>query len=188
MDSALWALVGAGVTATVTGIAIVVQLGTGNKERLEAIYERLLSQLNEIVRELGNWDGQGYLPAEKRRTISRMLHMHLDSLVESIAVEGRSRVRGLLYRLSRKRMYRRLGGNEGKWFIASHRYLRFEYWYSSTLVLYKQIMEHDNYVLEVFHLVPDRQDVHSTVESLDDCFKEYLEIERTRRQQWCMKK
>ena len=65
----------------------MLQLGAASKERLEAIYERLLSELNNVVREMGDWDGKKEnLPQDKKRTISRMLHLHLDSLVESIAV------------------------------------------------------------------------------------------------------
>lgn len=172
MDSALWTIVGAVIAVVVTGIAILLQLGAASKERLEAMYERLLSQLNDVVRELGGWDGKKRLSVARKRRVARMLHMHLDSLVESIATEGRSWWRGFLHRLSRGRMYTRVGGKGGKWFLANHRYQRFEKWYTGILVLYKEMMGLSNYVEEVFH--PAGDDPHYTVESLEEYFTERL--------------
>ena len=60
--SALWALIAAVIGATVTGIGIWVRLGTANKARSEAIYAKLLSELNDIVREIGNWNGKKSYP------------------------------------------------------------------------------------------------------------------------------
>lgn len=95
--SPLWVLVAAFIGALVPGIFVLLQLGAASKERLEAIYERLLSELNQVVREMGGWDGVENLPDDKKRTISRMLHLHLDSLVASITVEGRSSWRKFWY-------------------------------------------------------------------------------------------
>lgn len=95
----LWALFGVAITAFVTMIAILLQLGAARKERLETIYERLLFELNNVVKVMGGWDGKKKLSDDEKRTISRMLHLHLDSLVESISIEGRSWIRGFWYRL-----------------------------------------------------------------------------------------
>jgi len=173
----LWALFAAVITATVTGIAILLQLGAASKERLEAIYERLLSELNNVVREMGDWDGKKKnLPQDKKRTISRMLHLHLDSLVESIAVEGRSRWRGFWYRLGIGRlMYQRVGE---KWFLERHRYQRLENWYAGTLVLYNRTLGGSNYVEEVFHPKKIERDPHRGIKSLEQYFEKRLNAEK----------
>jgi len=114
-------------------IAILLQLGAARKERLETIYERLLFELNNVVKVMGGWDGKKKLSDDEKRTISRMLHLHLDSLVESVSIEGRSCIRGFWYRLGVGRiMYRRIGG---EWFLEKHKYERFNSWYAAILVL-----------------------------------------------------
>jgi len=176
-NGVLWALFGAIIGAIVAGIGIWVQLGTANKARSEAIYERLLSQLNDIVWELGSWDGKNKLCIEKKRMISRMLHTHLDSLVESIAIEGRSWWRGLLYRLPKiGERYESIGD---KWFLEKHRYQRFENWYTGTLALYNSILDdsyydaypNPNYIEEVFHPRAIERDLHHGNKTLIDYFK-----------------
>jgi len=124
--SVFWALFGALVTATAAGIAIRWQLRAARKERLEAIYERLTSELNGVVREMGNCADPTNLSVHKKRTVSRMLHLHLDNLVESVAIEGRSRWRKLLYRLRvERRKYSKVGA---EWYLERHRYKRFSNW------------------------------------------------------------
>lgn len=120
---------------------------------------------------MGEWDGgSGTLSTDKKRTISRMLHMHLDSLVESIGVEGRSGWRRFLYRFGiGKPMYEEVAG---KWFLEKHRYRRFEYWYSGILMLYNQALGASTYVEEVFHL--DNDDPHKDIAGTD-CLKQYFE-------------
>ena len=173
-----WALFGAIIGAIIAGIGIWVQLGTANKARSEAIYERLLSQLNDIVWEMDNWNGKTKLPLGKKRMISRMLHTHLDSLVESIAIEGRSGWRGFLYRLPKIReRYKSIGD---KWYLEKHRYQRFENWYTGTLALYNSILDGSyynaypkpNYVEEVFHPQMIERDQHHGNKTLLDYFKE----------------
>jgi hypothetical protein len=183
--SPLWVLVAAFVGALVPGIFVLLQLSAASKERLEAIYERLLSDLNNVVKEMGNWDGNTEsLSDDKKRTISRMLHMHLDGLVESIALEGRSGWRKFLYKLGvGKLWYEELGG---EWFLEKHRYRKFEYWYSVTLMLYNEVLGASEYVEEVFHLITENHphgDPHKNICG-SDCLKTYftnrLEHERER--------
>ena len=164
-NTAVWVPV---ATVVVAGIAILLQLGAASKERLEAIYERLLSELNNVVKEMEGWDGKQKLPDDKKATISRMLHLHLDGLVESIAVEGRSWGREFWYKLLVGRLtYQRVAG---KWFLERHRYKRFEYWYRGTLELYNKLCASD-YVEEVFHLQKD--DPHKGIKG-KDCLKQYF--------------
>lgn len=166
----LYGLIGAFITATITGIAIWSRLRATNKQRVEAIYERLLGELSNIVRVMGNWDGNpARLPDVKKRVISRMLHMHLDSLVEAIALEGSSGWRKFRYKLGfGKHCYEELGG---EWFLEKHRYRRFEYWYSVTLMLYNGILGASAYVEEVFHLKKD--DPHKNIDG-SNCLKQYF--------------
>ena len=184
--SALWALFAAVIGATVAGIGILLHLGTARKEGLEAIYEKLLSEFHDIVREIGSWDGKKKLSIDKKRVISRMLHLHLDSLVESIAIEGRSRWRGFLYRLGiGQLLYESIGD---KWFLEKHRYQRFESWYSGTLVLYNSILgvsnhvTHDdpNYIEEIFHPQVIERDLHHGKKSLKQYFEERSDLEHKR--------
>lgn len=180
MDSASWpifgAILGAVFTAGVTGIVVWAQLGAASKERLEAIYERLLSDLDSVVREMGGWDGDpAIIPDHKKRTISRMLHLHLDNLVESIALEGTSRWLGFWYTLLvAKCWYIKVG----RWFLNKHRYRRFEDWYAGISVLYNGVLEAPKYVGEVFHPVGASPDLHSGTQSLKDYFEKRLDYER----------
>lgn len=159
------------ITAIVAGIAIWLQLGAASTERLEAIYERLLLELNNVVREMGGWNGKANLSEDKKRIISRMLHLHLDTLVESIAIEGRSRWRKFWYNLRvGKHWYVKVGE---EWFLEKHRYRRFEYWYSETLKLYNNTLAASTYVEEVFH--PEKDDPHKKIKGKDKCLKKYFQ-------------
>ena len=182
--SALWALFAAVIGAAATGIGILLHLGAARKERSEAIYEKLLSEFHDVVREIGNWDGKKKLSIDRKRVISRMLHVHLDSLVESIAIEGGSWWRGFLYRLGiGKLLYKSI---EDKWFLEKHRYQRFESWYSGTLVLYNSILgvsshithPDPNYIEEVFHPRTIERDLHHGNESLKQYFEKRLNFEQ----------
>ena len=176
-------LIGAFIGALVAGIAIWARLRAASKERLEAIYERLLSELNNVARQMGGWDGNpARLSDDKKRTISRMLHLHLDSLVEAIAVEGRSCWRRFLYSWCGlgvgRLLYRRVGK---KWFLQKHRYKRFEYWYNGILMLYNETLGASTYVEEVFHLKKD--DPHKDIKGekcLEQYFEKRLEYERAK--------
>ena len=167
--SPLWVLVAAFIGALVPGIFILLQLGAASKERLEAIYGSLIQDLNEVVREMGGWNGKANLSADKKRIISRMLHLHLDTLVESIAIEGRSGWRKFWYNLRvGKHWYVKVGE---EWFLEKHRYKRFEYWYANTLVLYNKL-DASTYVEEVFH--PQKDDPHKKIKGKDKCLKKYF--------------
>jgi metal-responsive CopG/Arc/MetJ family transcriptional regulator len=160
MENTIWFLIGAiiaAVTATIALIALLAQLKAASNERMEAIYESLMHDLNMVVLEMKGWDGEPTsLSDNKKRVIARMLHMHLDSLVETIAVEGRcGRCCKFFYRLG---VFCRLGVGRsshvelaGKWLLLNYRYKRFENWYSDTLRLYHRLNS-SRYVEEVFHI------------------------------------
>ncbi len=184
MDGALWALTGSIITATIAGIALCTQLRAASNARLEAIYESLLQDLNKVVGEMGGWNGNpASLPNDKRRVVSRMLHMHLDSLVEAISIEGRSHWRRLWYRLGFGRLlYKKLAG---RWFLIKNRYRRFEHWYADTLELYNKRLGASIFVEEVFHLnIPDPHRRIVGKDCLIQYFKERQNFEEKKEIDW----
>ena len=172
-DATLWAVFGALIGAIVAGIAILLQLGAASKERSEAIYQRLLSELNDIVKEIGGCKKPENLSEEKKRIVSRMLHMHLDGLVETIAIEGRSWWRKFLYKLGiGRRRYIQLGQ---EWYLDRHRYERFESWYKGILGIYNSTLDASTYVREIFHCDKDikNADPHENIRD-NNCLKTYF--------------
>ena len=168
MDNVLWALAGSLITAAVAVITIKLQLSASSNERMEAIFESLLHDLMTIVQEMREWNGKpDSLEVERKRLLSRMIHMHLDSLVEAVAVEGRCGFfkRFLYMKLKlNKSCYRVLANN---WLLTTNRFNRFEHWYSDTLILYQGLIHQDTdsnqptYIREVFH--PTIEDPHEKI-------------------------
>ena len=169
MEAGLWSLVGALLSSAIAGVAIYRRLGAMNKERLEVHYERLINELAKIVEVMGDWDGNvDNLDARNRRIISRMLHLQLDTLVDTIAVEGSNTPRAIAYHCRIGRLfYRKLGY---KCFIEKDRFIRFSNWYAGTSILYNRILEKGNYIEEVFHPVAIESDPHYQIKSLQEYF------------------